>query len=81
MLTLSPNSHLAKLPADGDGRRGYVYGVASLAILKNAGIVEDERRGAQVYYRLRVECVLNLFECVESVMECNVRNNQKMLAR
>jgi len=50
-----------------------------LAILKNVGIVEDERRGAQVYYRLRVQCVLNFFECVESVIRCNARDHQKML--
>jgi ArsR family transcriptional regulator len=50
-----------------------------LAILKNVGIVEDERRGAQVYYRLRVRCVLNFFECVESVMQCNAKDQRKML--
>ena len=50
-----------------------------LAILKGAGIVEDERRGAQVFYRLRVRCVLNFFECVESVMECNVKDRRRML--
>jgi len=50
-----------------------------LAILKGAGIVEDERRGAQVYYRLHVRCVLNFFECVESVMRCNLKDQRKML--
>jgi len=50
-----------------------------LAILKGAGIVEDERHGAQVYYRLRVRCVLNFFECVESVMKCNVKDQRKLL--
>ena len=50
-----------------------------LAILKGAGIVEDERHGAQVYYRLRVRCVLNFFECVESVMKCNVKDQHKLL--
>ena len=39
-----------------------------LAILKNAGIVEDEKRGKQVYYRLKVPCVLNFFHCLESVL-------------
>lgn len=39
-----------------------------LTILKNAGIVEDEKRGKQVYYRLRVPCVLNFFHCLESVL-------------
>ena len=50
-----------------------------LAVLKNVGIVEDERRGAQVYYRLRVRCVLNFFECVESVMQCNSKERRKLL--
>jgi DNA-binding transcriptional ArsR family regulator len=50
-----------------------------LAMLKNAGIVADEKRGAQVYYSLRVRCVLDFFECVESVMKCNARNQRKLL--
>ena len=49
-----------------------------LAILKGVGIVEDEKRGAQVYYRLRVRCVLNFFECVESVLKCNVKDQRKV---
>jgi ArsR family transcriptional regulator len=39
-----------------------------LALLKAAGIVEDEKRGLQVFYRLRVPCVLNIFSCVEEVL-------------
>ncbi len=50
-----------------------------LATLKGAGIVDDERHGAQVYYRLRVRCVLSFFECVESVMQCNVKDQRKVL--
>ena len=40
-----------------------------LSVLKNVGIVEDERRGSQVFYHLRVPCVLNFFSCVESVLK------------
>ena len=40
-----------------------------LSILKNAGIVEDDKRGTQVFYTLKVPCVLNFFTCVESVLE------------
>jgi DNA-binding transcriptional ArsR family regulator len=50
-----------------------------LATLKNAGIVEDRRHGAQIYYSLRVRCVLSFFECVESVLKCNVKGQQKLL--
>ena len=39
-----------------------------LALLKDAGIVQDEKRGKQVYYRLRVPCVLNFFHCLDSVL-------------
>jgi len=42
-----------------------------LSVLKKAGIVEDERRGKNIYYRLRVPCVLNFFSCIESVLEAN----------
>jgi len=40
-----------------------------LSQLKNAGILEDEKRGAQVFYRLRVPCVLNFFKCVKAVQK------------
>ncbi len=39
-----------------------------LARLREAGIVEDEKRGTQVFYRLAVPCVLKLFECVEPIL-------------
>lgn len=42
-----------------------------LTVLKKAGIVEDERRGKNIYYRLKVPCVINFFQCVESVIEAN----------
>jgi DNA-binding transcriptional ArsR family regulator len=50
-----------------------------LAMLKNAGIIEDRKQGAQVYYSLRVRCVLSFLECVESVMKCNARDQQRLL--
>lgn len=44
-----------------------------LAVLKRAGIVQDEKRGLQVYYRLKVPCILNFFQCVESVLKARAR--------
>jgi ArsR family transcriptional regulator len=38
-----------------------------LGVLKNAGIVFDQRRGNQVFYALRTPCVLSFFECMEQV--------------
>lgn len=40
-----------------------------LSLLKAAGVLEDEKRGSQVFYRLRVPCVLNFFKCVQAVQE------------
>ena len=46
-----------------------------LALLKQAGVVIDERRGQQVFYRLRVPCILNFFGCVEAVLDEVGRRN------
>ena len=51
-----------------------------LSQLKQAGIVEDEKRGSMVFYRLRVKCILNFFECVESVLACNADAQRRLLA-
>ena len=40
-----------------------------LALLKSAGIVADDKRGLQVFYRLKTPCVLGFFDCVEQVQE------------
>ncbi|WP_461208737.1 ArsR/SmtB family transcription factor [Desulfocurvus sp. DL9XJH121] len=40
-----------------------------LSVLKNVGIVADDKRGKQVFYRLRTPCVLNFFQCITSVRE------------
>ncbi len=40
-----------------------------LSVLKNAGIVQDEKRGSQVYYKLRMPCVMSFFGCVDSVLK------------
>ena len=38
-----------------------------LSVLRNAGILADDKRGLQVFYSLRVPCVINFFKCVEAV--------------
>ena len=44
-----------------------------LSILKQAGVVEDEKRGKQVYYRLKVPCILNMMPCMEPVIQAGVQ--------
>jgi ArsR family transcriptional regulator len=50
-----------------------------LSVLRQAGIVLDDKRGNQVFYRLRVPCILNFFGCVESVLENQVRSQAALL--
>ena len=49
-----------------------------LSVLKNAGIVQDEKRGSQVFYSLLVPCVLNFFSCVESVLESRAKEQAEL---
>jgi ArsR family transcriptional regulator len=40
-----------------------------LALMRRAGLVADRRQGLQVFYRLRVPCVLRFFACVDAVRD------------
>jgi DNA-binding transcriptional ArsR family regulator len=40
-----------------------------LSILKSNGLVIAEKKGKQVYYRLRMRCALNFLSCVETVLK------------
>jgi DNA-binding transcriptional ArsR family regulator len=46
-----------------------------LSILKNAGIVQDERRGASIYYSLLVPCISSFFDCADAVIEAAFREH------
>jgi DNA-binding transcriptional ArsR family regulator len=46
-----------------------------LSVLRNAGIVRDEKRGSQVFYSLQVPCVLNFFSCVEAVLNSSAKRH------
>ncbi len=50
-----------------------------LGILKNAGIVGDEKRGACIYYTLRCTCILGFFACTDKVLK-TLREEQAALA-
>jgi ArsR family transcriptional regulator len=45
-----------------------------LSVLKGVGIIADDKRGAQVYYRLKTPCMLNFFKCVETVLEKSAKD-------
>ncbi len=49
-----------------------------LAVLKQAGIVADEKRGKQVFYSLKVPCVLHFMQCLEGVAKATTdQKNQE----
>jgi ArsR family transcriptional regulator len=43
--------------------------------------VLDERRGQQIFYRLRVPCILNFFGCVEEVLRQDAADKAAALER
>jgi DNA-binding transcriptional ArsR family regulator len=40
-----------------------------LAILREAGVLDDERRGNMVFYRLVTPCILEFFSCAARVIK------------
>jgi len=40
-----------------------------LSVLKNAGILVDDKRGLQVFYALKCACITRLFDCAEEVLK------------
>jgi len=51
-----------------------------LSILKNAGLIRDEKKGTQVFYSLKTPCILNFFGCVESVMKTTAEENLSLIS-
>jgi len=50
-----------------------------LSQMKAAGIVAGRREGSQIFYRLLTPCVVEVFECVERVLDAE-RGRQAALA-
>jgi DNA-binding transcriptional ArsR family regulator len=50
-----------------------------LSLLKGAGIVDFDKRGNQVWYRLTAPCVLNFFDCLEAVLRNTVQTHLRVL--
>lgn len=42
-----------------------------LSILRNVGIVSDERKGTRIFYSLRKPCLLNIFCCLDEFQACD----------
>lgn len=52
-----------------------------LNILKEAGILRDERRGTNIYYSLKMKCVANFLGCVEDFVSNRLEEQIKALGR
>jgi DNA-binding transcriptional ArsR family regulator len=50
-----------------------------LSVLKQAGVVSDEKRGKQVYYKLKVPCILKYMSCVEAVIKAQAEEHADLL--
>ena len=51
-----------------------------LALLREAGILDDDKRGVQVFYRLKTPCVMNFFQCVAAVRNGEVTERARRAA-
>jgi len=50
-----------------------------LSVLKNAGLVSDEKRANCIYYTLRCTCILDFIGCVEEVLSDNAEEHKKII--
>jgi len=50
-----------------------------LSILKNAGLVNVEKKGKQVFYGLHMRCALNFLDCVEAVLREQAKNRMNAI--
>ncbi|GAB6271842.1 MAG: metalloregulator ArsR/SmtB family transcription factor [Smithella sp.] len=50
-----------------------------LSVLKNAGLVIDEKRGNCIYYTLRCTCILDFINCVEDVLAAKAEDHKKIM--
>lgn len=50
-----------------------------LAVLKQAGLVEDRKEGVMVFYRVKVCCLRGFWECIEGVLTENLKSQKAAL--
>ena len=50
-----------------------------LSVLKSVGIVQSRKKGTQVFYHLKMPCMLNFFGCVESVIKSTAKEQLQLI--
>jgi len=51
-----------------------------LTVLRNAGVLADEKRGNMVFFKVRMECVTGFFSCVRKALETQAREQLARVA-
>jgi DNA-binding transcriptional ArsR family regulator len=51
-----------------------------LTVLRNAGVLVDEKRGNMVFFKVRMECVVGFFTCVRKALESQAREQLAAVA-
>ncbi len=49
-----------------------------LSLLKEAGIVQVDKRGQKVFYSLKVPCIINFLDCIEAIIKSNLEEQNSM---
>jgi ArsR family transcriptional regulator len=52
-----------------------------LAVLRQAGLVQDRKDGSMTLYGLRVQCLDGFWKCLEAVLEENLTSQKTALGR
>jgi DNA-binding transcriptional ArsR family regulator len=49
-----------------------------LSVLRGAGLVQMDKRGPQVFYRLTTPCVLKFVDCIDAVVRSKARKHLEL---
>lgn len=49
-----------------------------LSVLRNAGLVSDERAGNSIYYLLVAPCILNFFGCLQGIIKTSAEQQLEL---
>jgi DNA-binding transcriptional ArsR family regulator len=52
-----------------------------LSHLKKAGIVDTRKEGLNIYYYLKIPCIMNFFACIDNVLDKRFKQQQKLMGR
>jgi DNA-binding transcriptional ArsR family regulator len=50
-----------------------------LSVLRQAGIIESEKRGKNVFYKLKIPCILKFVDCIDSVIRQQAKEQAQIL--